>query len=66
MRSSDRIVMFIHDSTGTADPVPCVRTLALLATQTPIIWPDRKGPGRTLIYEIHQSDVANEMVRKAS
>jgi hypothetical protein len=66
MRSSDRIVMFIHDPTGTADPVPCVRTLALLATQTPIVWPDRKGPGRTLIYELDQRDIVSEAMRKAS
>ncbi|WP_291298353.1 hypothetical protein [Elioraea sp.] len=66
MRSSERIVMFIHDPTGTAEPVPCVRTLALLATQAPTIWPDRKGPGRTLIYEIDQRDIANDVLRKAS
>jgi hypothetical protein len=66
MRSSDRIVMFIHDPTGKADPVPDVHLLAMLATQTPIVWPDRKGPGRTLIYEIDQRDIANDVLRKAS
>jgi hypothetical protein len=66
MRSADRIVMFIHDPTGTADPVPDVRVLTLLATQTPIVWPDRKGPGRTLIYEVDQRDVLAESLRKVS
>lgn len=66
MRSSDRIVMFIHDPTGTADPVPDVHLLAMLATQVPIVWPDRKGPGRTLIYEIDHRDVLSDAMRKAS
>jgi hypothetical protein len=66
MRSADRIVMFIHDPTGKAEPVPDVHTLALLVTQVPTIWPDRKGPGRTLIYEIDPRDIAGEAWRKAS
>jgi hypothetical protein len=66
MRSADRIVMFIHDPTGTAEPVPDVRILTLLATQVPTIWPDRKGPGRTLIYEVDQRDIMGEGWRKAS
>lgn len=66
MRSSDRIVLFVHDPTGTADPVPDVRLLALLATQTPTVWPDRHGPGRTLIYEIDQPDILDAGARKAS
>ena len=50
-----------------ADPVPDVHLLAMLATQTPIVWPDRKGPGRTLIYEIDQRDILGaEQLRKAS
>jgi hypothetical protein len=66
MRSADRIVMFIHDPTGKDDPIPDVRILTLLATQVPIVWPDRTGPGRTLIYEVDQRDIANHPLRKAS
>lgn len=66
MRPADRIVLFVHDPTGTADPVPDVRALTLLVTQAPIVWPDRKGPGRTLIYELDQRDLAGDTIRKAS
>lgn len=66
MRSAGRIVMFIHDPTGTADPVPDVGVLTQLVTQAPIVWPDRKGPGRTLIYEVDQRDIVGEAWRRVS
>jgi len=66
MRSATRIVMFVHDPTGSGDLLPDRRILDLLAAQTPIVWPDRNGPGRTLIYELDQRDILAGAQRKAS
>lgn len=66
MRSAGRIVMFVHDPTGSGDLMPDQRILDLLVAQTPIVWPDRSGPGRTLIYELDQRDLLAGALRKAS
>jgi hypothetical protein len=66
MRPASRIVMFVHDPTGSGDLLPGQRVLDLLTAQTPIVWPDRSGPGRTLIYELDQRDVLAGAQRKVS
>jgi hypothetical protein len=66
MRSPARIVLFVHDPTGTGDTRLDSRVLDLLAAQTPIVWPDRSGPGRTLIYELDEAHMLAGIRRKAS
>jgi len=66
MRQSGRIVMFVHDPDGSGEALPDAQTLALLAAQRPVVWPDRKGPGRTLIYEIVPGETSVVPFRKAS
>jgi hypothetical protein len=66
MRPSGRIVLFVHDPSGTGGVELDARTLALLAAQRPVVWPDRTGPGRTLIYELYPDEASAGLLRKAS
>jgi hypothetical protein len=58
--------MFVHDPSGSGELMPDQRILDLLTAQIPIVWPDRSGPGRTLIYELDQRDILAGAQRKAS